>query len=767
MQDPAIAEHFLLQEAVSLLAHWGGVGKIASLSASDASEGFVKTAKLLAQWPDSREVQPLRLVFDRVNINQGQSTPHYLPAIALNETNLTLPYPSNSLPNLEALKEQAAEALSAFSPEDWQNPALLLMALEKFGSHISLGGGDISLYDLAKTTCAIASALPHNFQANNLQANNLCLIAGDLSGIQEFIYTIASAGALKSLRARSFYLQLVTEEIIYRLLKSLALPRSSIIYAGGGNLYVLAPAGSETNQTVRALQAAVNRWLLTDFQGKVFLALTAHDFPAQTVKGEAFSQHWEAAIQQLTQQKKQKFSTQLSTLFSPKAAFDNCKVCHRDDVKTLKPLNPLEGDSVLACSTCRNLFAFGGKLPKAKVIVRSTDQNIGSQYALPFRFSDAETIYYHCFDSPDDYSANSPTWIINSWNLKNYRQSEARSLFIGNYYAPSSATDAKGDTFVQAEELAAASTGLQRVGYLRMDVDNLGRIFVEGLGKHHNLPRLAALSRQMSYFFEIHLNSLAEKRSANLPSDARQLSNSERTKLLVIYAGGDDLFISGAWDQTVEFAFDIYQSFQAYTGYHPDITLSGGVSLGTPKYPLYQAANDAGDAEDSAKDNGRNSFSLFGEVFKWRAWLGEEQPKSLLSQGKQKFLKAEDIDYINEMAEALPPLLGVFPIADILNDQLDTQYSRNFVRNLLATAQMQELMIKQTIERARKENKPPENLQDMRYYLHLPKIAYTLARLPKSIRGEPFDKVRASLKSPYNAPYFKAIAIWIDLLNRP
>jgi CRISPR-associated protein Csm1 len=55
----------------------------------------------------------------------------------------------------------------------------------------------------------------------------------------------------------------------------------------------------------------------------------------------------------------------------------------------------------------------------------------------------------------------------------------------------------------------------------------------------------------------------------------------------------------------------------------------------------------------------------------------------------------------------------------------------------------------------------------MRYFLHLPRVAYTLARVPNSVKEmENFDALRTSLKSPYNAPYFRAIATWLDLLNR-
>ena len=64
-------------------------------------------------------------------------------------------------------------------------------------------------------------------------------------------------------------------------------------------------------------------------------------------------------------------------------------------------------------------------------------------------------------------------------------------------------------------------------------------------------------------------------------------------------------------------------------------------------------------------------------------------------------------------------------------------------------------------------DKSEEQQREIRYYLHLPKIAYTLARLPSQVRNnENFAPVRTSLKNPYNAPYFRAIATWLELLNR-
>jgi CRISPR-associated protein Csm1 len=258
----------------------------------------------------------------------------------------------------------------------------------------------------------------------------------------------------------------------------------------------------------------------------------------------------------------------------------------------------------------------------------------------------------------------------------------------------------------------------------------------------------------MSYFFKVYLNSLASHRELNVPSNIKLLNpDAKRLNLIFIYAGGDDLFISGAWNEVVEFSFDIYQCFRAYTGYNSDITLSGGISIDDAKFPLYQAAKSSGDAEESAKANGRDSLGLFTEVFKWDEWLGIKNVEHIN-------IDAEVKKYLDLEPKARPSLLGILPFVEKLEQQkTGLNYSRSFVRNLLITAQIQ----KKALEKF-KEEKTSEEALATRYYLHLPKIAYTLSRLPKTVLDD--DDFRTSLKSPYNAPYFRAIATWIELLNR-
>jgi CRISPR-associated protein Csm1 len=176
------------------------------------------------------------------------------------------------------------------------------------------------------------------------------------------------------------------------------------------------------------------------------------------------------------------------------------------------------------------------------------------------------------------------------------------------------------------DELANQTTGgLKHWGVLRMDVDNLGKLFEIGFvqvqnGEQENkltISRVASLSFALRLFFEGWLPKLG------------QTDETLHNRLYVQYAGGDDLFVVGSWDALPEFAHLIQESFSKYVSRHPQITLSGGVSLATEKYPLYQAAREAGSAEHAAKqwirsekrDDGgpvkKDAFCFLGQVVGW------------------------------------------------------------------------------------------------------------------------------------------------------
>lgn len=761
----------VMQQAVLKLLKWSNPAFREEVEIESENKAIAK-AKELFSWTETSEIQPLRLLFDQVKLAHGQAYQYYLKPLVIESNDPLIPYPVSEKPTedeLKALKQRIQAEIHELklTQSDWNNLSLLTLIVEKYSSFISFVNLDVALIDIARSTAAVAAALAEDFEVQKLY-----LIAGDLSGIQNFIYTISSDGALKSLRARSFYLELVTEEIVQQLLQKLKLPKTSVIYAGGGNLYILASADERrAKEAVQAVRDRFNKWLKQSFQGKVFLALNYVELPTASVSGKELSEVWKKVPQELGKLKQRKFETELQDFLKAKPSHEPCRVCHRDDIPILKPLNRHDFNSTPACWMCQTMFELGSDLFKIKAIVRSSKSTLKRKFARGERLSFPQC-YYYLYDQVElalSKQDAEQVFLINNWDLNHYKHPNAIPLLLGNYgKVIHRENDEEKSGFIRTSEMTekAESQGcIPRVGYLRMDVDKLGQIFAKGLGDYQSLPRLAGLSRQMTYFFKVYLNSLAENRQQNfckaLGNQVKSLSNSDRKNLLFIYAGGDDLFVSGAWNEVVEFAFDVYQSFRYYTGQHPDITLSGGISLAGAKFPLYQAARESGEAEDKAKGNGRDSLGLFSQAFKWEEWLGKEKIKvSDLETIDDKIKEYLGTDFSIE-------LFGVIPFVNKLQT-LEINTSRNFVRNLLTTAQVQEQKIKEFKEKYSDKGEHREHsLNDIQYYLHLPKIAYTLARLPDQVRNnEKFKPVITSLKNPYNAPYFRAIATWIECLNR-
>jgi hypothetical protein len=163
------------------------------------------------------------------------------------------------------------------------------------------------------------------------------------------------------------------------------------------------------------------------------------------------------------------------------------------------------------------------------------------------------------------------------------------------------------------------------IGVLRMDVDDLGDIFSQGLRKGPpvlfqtddyqwtgatSFARWASLSRQLELFFKFYISriceALTQKRFtvADFKRDESQPEEGLRgRKVVVVYSGGDDLFLVGAWSDAVELAFEIHQNFKAYTADNPDVDISAGLIIRPPDYPLYHMAEDGKKAIEAAKSN--------------------------------------------------------------------------------------------------------------------------------------------------------------------
>ena len=145
--------------------------------------------------------------------------------------------------------------------------------------------------------------------------------------------------------------------------------------------------------------------------------------------------------------------------------------------------------------------------------------------------------------------------------------------------------------------------GDTNLGILRMDVDGLGKRFITGFD---SISQYKTFSKRLVDFFEKETEKI-QKDSVFKPY------------LNIIYAGGDDLFVVGRWDKVIDFAERICQETKERFG-SDGISISGGVAIVQPKFPISKAAELAGEAEDAAKQyrNGeKNAFCMLGKTVSW------------------------------------------------------------------------------------------------------------------------------------------------------
>lgn len=145
--------------------------------------------------------------------------------------------------------------------------------------------------------------------------------------------------------------------------------------------------------------------------------------------------------------------------------------------------------------------------------------------------------------------------------------------------------------------------GDTNLGILRMDVDGLGKRLIEGFA---SIREYKAFSKRLVDFFEDEIMKI-------------QRDPAFKPFLNIIYAGGDDLFVVGRWDKVIDFAERVHQKTKDRFG-SDGISISGGIVVVQPKFPIAKAAELAGDAENAAKlfRNGeKNAFYMLGKTVSW------------------------------------------------------------------------------------------------------------------------------------------------------
>ncbi|MBI4333803.1 MAG: type III-A CRISPR-associated protein Cas10/Csm1 [Chloroflexi bacterium] len=504
---------------------------------------------------------------------------------------------------------------------------------------------DISLFDHLKTTAAIAACLYHyHTDENSLQeaairnpkAARFRLVAGDLSGIQSYIFDIASigtGGVSRRLRARSLYVQLVTEACAHRILKQFGLPPTNILMLAGGNFYLLLPDYTDAQKILDRVNEEIDRWFLRQLNGEMSLNLASvefdgNGFAATSEKGEGFGGVLRQVGDRLAAAKQKRFSSALTKGgqwqdtfvidqdFKGNAACQSCGKFPRQSAD--------EG----LCAHCITDWTTGKILPRVSAIGFYSGERQGS---LPLPGGSAG-LFQHPSEITD---APYLTVRLNHPHLTALHSAPAQSKFIANHIprvADETERKRLGDTGrklnikeqdlpevgepITFELLAAQSTGRNYLGFLKMDADNMGAAMIFGLKRDRpesgldTVSRLATFSRQIEWFFSGWVQHL--------------LSQEEFKYCYTVFSGGDDLFVVGPWNTILDLAGRIRFDYAGYSG-NPGLTISAGITIAGSSYPISQAAEDSRLAVKNSKDAGRNRMTVLGHTLTWDDWSTVEK----------------------------------------------------------------------------------------------------------------------------------------------
>jgi CRISPR-associated protein Csm1 len=532
---------------------------------------------------------------------------------------------------------------------------------------------DSNLFEHSKTTAAIALCLyDYCFEKQITETKKInedhrpvSLVSIDISGIQSFIYNISSKGAAKALKGRSFYLQLLMDTIINEILYDLDYYRSNVLYSSGGKAYLLLPNIEKVNNGLKDYQEKLERWLFEKFNGDLYVSIGKADFYFDRENREGEGENgkkylindekeykfigdlWKRALEDASKVKYQRFKSVIrndSSFFEPFGTGGDIEVCDLTGVE-LNNENKFILDENQFHVSVGEQIELGRILKEATYFawtnIKDIPNNVVNSSCYNFKnkekslkILDSQWFFY---DEERKPSSIDDTIVYKSVKIDfNFDQHiSGNSVKAFRFYAGSTEISAFGDLVDKHSEF-------KRLAAFVMDVDNLGKIFIDGFKEKNNngevvrdnssFSRLSSLSFYLDLFFSGYVNVIKEK----------------YPKIMVVYAGGDDLLAVGDWKEIIRFAEDVRNEFYEFVCNRSEISFSAGIHLFQEKFPISKAVDSAKEAEKVAKsfnNNEKGNICYLNTSLVWKKINANEFDR--VRKIKENFVRFHQEEIIN------------------------------------------------------------------------------------------------------------------------
>ncbi|MBK6822913.1 MAG: hypothetical protein IPG87_07990 [Saprospiraceae bacterium] len=369
------------------------------------------------------------------------------------------------------------------------------------------------------------------------------LIKGDISGIQSFIFNVNSKLAAQSLKGRSFFIKILLELGMQMIFDKYTITEGAVqtkakVSTSGGNFILLLDLPSQNH--IDEVQEILNKAL--QFTGLNMLL-------AYVPMGQNYGESLKELNQKIRERKynllqgKNEFFEPFERSFTSTINDNNKWVKVTDQLKKV---------------THFSIQKSGAKMTNGVLSIEGNQMKLGG-YTIHFG---------------------------NEGILLN--------KYLESFFPVPT-------TF---EMLAQDKTikGIQKLGVLAMDVDNLGVTHeaVKSIEAHR------AFDLRLQQFFNDKLRKIIR-----MPDF--------QNKIYVVTAGGDDSYFVGKWNVLLELAIEIKKNFLVDVP-EPELTISAALVIVDINFPVVRFAAMADDAIKDAKykhQGHKGNISLFGEVLDW------------------------------------------------------------------------------------------------------------------------------------------------------
>lgn len=405
------------------------------------------------------------------------------------------------------------------------------------------------------------SLKPSEIDLDILLEDEMFLISGDFYGIQKFIFDgLSTKNASKVLRAKSAYVQLFTEYLAKYICYKLKIDEKYILSANAGKFEILSPKSAYS--VLSEVQKRLDIYFMKNFYGVSGVSLCLLECKSKDFRTSKLYKELRTNVAEVLETKKlQKFNLQsIDGVMDYDANISNetlCKICN---IRKIGNNN---------CAICDNFIYLGKRLSFEHIdeIVSSDQLGIDLDVDFVIDMMLTEKIKsYILFDDqkPVDFS----TLATNSCN--------------------------------------ASSTGIKMLGVLKADVDSMGK-FLEESDVTDSFESFDMFSKTIDNFFSLYI--------------PKQLMKNKYKHTYTVFAGGDDLFLIGAWDEIIDLSKEIHNAFEKLT--KNKLSISFGISVSTPTVPIRYLAEHTEDLLEAAKDmdDDKDAISVFDETTKWGSYL--------------------------------------------------------------------------------------------------------------------------------------------------